>query len=131
MKERNKQIRRRDSGFTLIEILLVVVIIGMLAAVLGTKLTGKFGMAQRSTAKTGISVIEQAVGAYEMENGKLPDGLQNLLDKGHMSSTAFVKKPENLKDPLGTEYQYSKQGDDFTVVSAGQDKNFGTSDDIK
>ena len=131
MDKRNQELRRRDAGFTLIEILLVVVIIGMLAAVLGTKLTGKFGMAQKQTAKAGVAVVEQAISAYQMENGKLPESLQNLLDKGPMSGTPFLSKPENLKDPWGMDYQYTKQGDDFTVVSAGPDKSYGSADDIK
>ena len=131
MKERNKQIRRRDSGFTLIEILLVVVIIGMLAAVAGMKLTGKMGVAQKNIAKQGIAVIEQAIDLYEIENSRLPDSLQSLLTKSSVSGTAYLKKAEGLKDPWGTEYQYTRQGNDFSVVSAGQDLNFGSADDIK
>lgn len=131
MKERNKQIRRRDAGFTLIEILLVVVIIGMLAAVAGMKLTGKMGVAQKNIAKQGIAVIEQAIDLYEIENSRLPDSLQSLLTKSSVSGTAYLKKAEGLKDPWGTEYQYTRQGNDFSVVSAGQDLNFGSADDIK
>lgn len=131
MKERNKQIQRRDAGFTLIEILLVVVIIGMLAAVAGMKLTGKMGVAQKNIAKQGIAVIEQAIDLYEIENSRLPDSLQSLLTKSSVSGTAYLKKAEGLKDPWGTEYQYTRQGNDFSVVSAGQDLNFGSADDIK
>lgn len=131
MNERNKQIRRRDAGFTLIEILLVVVIIGMLAAVAGMKLTGKMGVAQKNIAKQGIAVIEQAIDLYEIENSRLPDSLQSLLTKSSVSGTAYLKKAEGLKDPWGTEYQYTRQGNDFSVVSAGQDLNFGSADDIK
>ena len=131
MKERNKQIQRRDAGFTLIEILLVVVIIGMLAAVAGMKLTGKMGVAQKNIAKQGIAVIEQAIDLYEIENSRLPDRLQSLLTKSSVSGTAYLKKAEGLKDPWGTEYQYTRQGNDFSVVSAGQDLNFGSADDIK
>lgn len=131
MKERNKRIRRREAGFTLIEILLVVVIIGMLAAVAGMKLTGKMGVAQKNIAKQGIAVIEQAIDLYEIENSRLPDSLQSLLTKSSVSGTAYLKKAEGLKDPWGTEYQYTRQGNDFSVVSAGQDLNFGSADDIK
>ncbi|NCA83737.1 MAG: prepilin-type N-terminal cleavage/methylation domain-containing protein, partial [Opitutae bacterium] len=108
MNERNKQIRRRDAGFTLIEILLVVVIIGMLAAVAGMKLTGKMGVAQKNIAKQGIAVIEQAIDLYEIENSRLPDSLQSLLTKSSVSGTAYLKKAEGLKDPWGTEYQYTR-----------------------
>lgn len=133
MKERNQEIRRKDAGFTLIEILLVVVIIGMLAAVAGMKLTGKMGGAQKNVAKQGLAVIEQAVDLYEVDNGKLPESLQNLMTKGGEINWngPYLKKAEGLKDPYGTEYQYSKQGNNYTIVSAGPDLNFGSADDIK
>jgi len=133
MKEQNKQIQRRDAGFTLIEILLVVVIIGMLAAVAGVKLTGQMGKAQRNVAKRGVAAVEMAVEMYEVDNGKLPETLQNLMTKGSEPNWdgPYIKKAEGLKDPWGKEYQFSKQGNNFTVVSAGSDGSFGTSDDIK
>ena len=129
----NKEIRRRDAGFTLIEIMLVVVIIGMLAAVAGVKLTGKIGQAKKNVAKQGVAAIEQAIDMYEVDNGKLPDSLQNLLTKGSENNWngPYLKKAEGLKDPWGNEYQYSKSENSYTVVSAGADGNFGSGDDIK
>ena len=129
----SKDIRRRDAGFTLIEILLVVVIIGMLAAVAGMKLTGKMGQAQKNVAKQGVAVIEQAIDLYEVDNGKLPDSLQSLMTKGGEINWngPYLKKAEGLKDPWGNEYQYTKSGNSYTVVSAGSDGSFGSSDDIK
>ncbi len=129
----NKEIRRRDAGFTLIEIMLVVVIIGMLAAVAGVKLTGKIGQAKKNVAKQGVAAIEQAIDMYEVDNGKLPDSLQGLLTKGSENNWngPYLKKAEGLKDPWGNEYQYSKSENSYTVVSAGADGNFGSGDDIK
>lgn len=133
MKKTGNQIRRRDAGFTLIEILLVVVIIGILAAVAVPRLTGKVEGAQRNAAKQGVSVIEGAIDVYEVDNGKLPETLQGLITKGSEPNWQgpYLRKAESLKDPWGTEYQYSKQGNLYTVVSAGPDLNFGGSDDIK
>ena len=133
MKTLNKEIRRRDAGFTLIEIMLVVVIIGMLAAVAGVKLTGKIGQAKNNVAKQGVAAIEQAIDMYEVDNGKLPDSLQGLLTKGSENNWngPYLKKAEGLKDPWGNEYQYSKSENSYTVVSAGADGNFGSGDDIK
>ena len=133
MKTLNKKIRRRDAGFTLIEIMLVVVIIGMLAAVAGVKLTGKIGQAKKNVAKQGVAAIEQAIDMYEVDNGKLPDSLQSLLTKGSENywNGPYLKKAEGLKDPWGNEYQYSKSENSYTVASAGADGNFGSGDDIK
>ena len=133
MNERKTEIRRGDSGFTMIEIILVVVIIGILAAIAVPRLGQNMEKAMKNSAKQGISVIEGAVDVYEVDNGKLPDSLQNLMTKGSEPNWngPYLKKAEGLKDPWGTEFQYSKQGNLYTIVSAGPDMSFGGADDIK
>lgn len=134
MKEMNKEIQRRDAGFTLIEILLVVVIIGILAAVAVPRLGGRVGQAQISAAKGSIGAISTAIDLYETDNGTLPDNLNNLVNKGSEPNWngPYVKKAESLTDPWGTEFQYTKQNNGiYTLVSAGPDGNFGSSDDVK
>ena len=133
MKERKEEIRRRNEGFTLIEILLVVMIIGILAAIAVPRLTGKVEGAQRNAAKQGISVIEGAIDVYEVDNGRLPESLQSLMTKGSEPNWQgpYLRKAESLKDPWGTDFQYSKQGNMFSVISAGPDLSFGSSDDVK
>ena len=133
MEPMDKQTCRKDAGFTLIEILLVVVIIGILAAIAVPRLAGKVEGAQRSAAKQGISVIEGAVDVYEVDNGKLPESLQNLITKGSEPNWngPYIRKVESLKDPWGHEFQYTKSGDTYTVASAGPDGSFGSGDDVK
>ena len=133
MKKWNKEIQRRDAGFTMIEIILVVVIIGILAAVAVPRLGGRVGQSQVSAAKAGIGAISTAVDLYETDNGKLPESLQNLMTKGNEPnwSGPYLRKAESLKDPWGNDFRFSKTGTVYTVESAGPDGSFGSSDDIK
>ena len=133
MDKPNKEIRRRDAGFTLIEILLVVVIIGILAAIAVPRLGGRVGQSQIAAAKAGCGAIGTAIDLYETDNGKLPESLQNLVNKGSEPNWngPYIRKVEGLKDPWGTEFQYTKQGNVYTVASAGPDLSFGSADDVK
>ena len=133
MNNRDKEIRRRDAGFTLIEILLVVVIIGILAAVAVPRLGGRVGQSQIAAARAGVGAISTAIDLYETDNGKLPESLQSLITKGSEPNWngPYIRKAEGLKDPWGLEYQFTKQGNVYTVASAGPDGSFGSADDVK
>ena len=133
MKQRNDEIARKDAGFTLIEILLVVVIIGILAAVAVPRLGGRVGQSQIAAARAGVGAISTAIDLYETDNGKLPESLQSLITKGSEPNWngPYIRKAEGLKDPWGMEYQFTKQGNVYTVASAGPDGSFGSADDVK
>ena len=133
MEPMDKQTCRKDAGFTLIEILLVVVIIGILAAVAVPRLGGRVGQSQVAAARAGVGAVSTAIDLYETDNGKLPESLQNLITKGNEPNWngPYLRKAEGLKDPWGHEYQYSKQGSEYTVASAGPDGSFGSADDVK
>ena len=133
MDKSNKDIARKDAGFTLIEILLVVVIIGILAAVAVPRLGGRVGQSQIAAARAGVGAIGTAIDLYETDNGKLPESLQNLVSKGSEPNWngPYIRKAEGLKDPWGTEFKYEHQGNIYSVVSAGPDLNFGGADDVK
>ena len=133
MNARKNETVRRDAGFTLIEIMLVVVIIGLLAAVALPRLGGRVGMSQVKAAESTVKNIRLAINMYEVDNGKYPDSMQNLISKGNEINWQgpYLEKAEVPKDPWGNEYQYTKQGSTYTVASGGPDGSFGSGDDIK
>jgi general secretion pathway protein G len=119
-----------QQGFSLMELLIVMVILGMLAAVVGPTLWGKLAGAQRDTAKTQISNIEVALDSYRLDMFKYPSTLEDLVTNTSSSSTwqgSYLRKGLP-KDPWGREYQYRKpgrEGRDFDIYSYGADGQEG------
>ncbi|WP_069471402.1 type II secretion system major pseudopilin GspG [Candidatus Marithrix sp. Canyon 246] len=119
-----------QQGFSLMELLIVMVILGMLAAVVGPTLWGKLAGAQRDTAKTQISNIEVALDSYRLDMFKYPSTLEDLVTNTSSSSTwqgSYLRKGLP-KDPWGNEYQYRKpgrEGRDFDLYSYGADGQEG------
>ncbi len=125
---------KTSKGFTLVEILLVVVIIGSLSAMIIPRLTGRSEQAKVAAAKADInSMIATALKLYELDNGFFPStsqGLKALLQK---PSTNPV--PQNWNgpyverepiDPWGNPYQYASPGryrPDYDLFSDGKNKN--------
>ncbi len=123
-------------GFTLIEIMLVVIILGILAAMVVPRLTGRSDEARKSVAKTDIeSSIALALDLYDVDAGSYPDSLDALLtapsDATSWKGPYLKKKP---LDPWGRSYVYKYPGDHnedgYDLSSMGKDGAEGGGDDI-
>ncbi|MFA6636330.1 MAG: type II secretion system major pseudopilin GspG [Candidatus Omnitrophota bacterium] len=124
---------KKTGGFTLIEILLVVVIISSLAAMIVPRMTGRSEAAKESIARADIMVnIPTALKLYELDNGTFPSSSQGLKALTEKPSTPPVPSNWNgpyvenrsLKDPWGREYLYkypSTRGRDYDLYSLGKD----------
>ena len=116
----------KRKGFTLIEIMLVVIILGVLAAMVVPKLTGRSDEARRSVAKTDIeSNLALAIDLYEVDTGEYPSSLGDLT-KAPSSATSW-KGPYLKKQPLdpwGRAYVYKYPGehneDGYDLYSMGK-----------
>jgi len=129
-KKDKKQIKnKRRSGFTLVELLLVVTILGILAAVVIPSVIGHDEEARIQATRTSIGAIEQSVQVFAMRhNGKLPDTLEELT--ASTDDRPGLIKEGALNDSWGEPFGYTKQGKKFTISSAGPDTEMGTEDDI-
>ncbi|HQJ15993.1 MAG TPA: type II secretion system major pseudopilin GspG [Candidatus Omnitrophota bacterium] len=128
---------KRDRGFTLIELMLVVVIIGALVAMVMPRLTGRGEQARVAAAKADIEAnIATALKLYELDNGEFPstaEGLNALMQK--VSNAPGWKGPYLEKkpvDPWGREYKYRSPGEhrtnDYDLYSLGRDGVEGNDD---
>src|SRR5712691_12736094 len=117
MQQKNEKLRRirRSRGMTLIEIMVVLVILGMVAGMIGYNVFQRLKEAQVQTAKLDLQAISQGVDLYHVETGNWPDTLTALTPK-------FVR--DLRKDPWGNEYQYLKSGDGYDVYSYGPDLRY-------
>jgi len=119
-------------AFTLIELMLVVIIIGVLAAMVMPRLVGRSEQARVAAAKADITTISLALDLFEMDIGYYPDTLDDLRKKpgaGDLWKGPYLKK--DPKDPWGREYEYEKASEegDYKLCSKGPDEE-KSEDDI-
>ena len=108
MKKRNYSTRSSKSGFTLIEIILVVVIIGILAGIGLPKLGGKSDKAKIAQAQGNINMLSTAIIEFEILNGDYPTTLDGLLDES--MGGPFLGKKNIPSDPWDKPYVYAAPG---------------------
>ena len=114
-------------GFTLIEILVVMAIIGMLAVMVAPNLFRQRTGAMRDAAISNISTLETALDTYRLDVGDYPDSLEGLMvnDSGRAAWNGPYLRREVPKDPWGNDYVYQLNGSEFTLYSYGADGQRG------
>jgi general secretion pathway protein G len=128
-------LRARAAGFTLIEIMVVVVILGILAALVLPNVMGRIGQAQGTKVKADIQGYETALSLFKLDNFKYPStdqGLEALVRQPADPSIRNWKEGGYIrslkKDPWGNNYQYvypGTHGTDYDLFTLGADNQPG------
>jgi general secretion pathway protein G len=132
----NREISRKQRGFTLVEVMVVVVILGILAAIIVPKIMSRPEQARIVKAKQDILAIQSAMDLYKLDNGTYPttdQGLEALVTKPTSNP-----QPRNWKsdgylqklpvDPWGEEYQYLNENEKLKIFTYGPKGKEGNSE---
>ncbi|MBI5049306.1 MAG: type II secretion system major pseudopilin GspG [Nitrospirae bacterium] len=116
------------SGFTLIELMVVMIILGLLAAIVVPKFIGKVGPAKQKAAQSQIELLGTALDTFHLDVGRYPtssEGLQALITNPGAEgwNGPYLKKQEIPLDPWGNPYHYEAPGrhGDYDLYSYGTD----------
>jgi general secretion pathway protein G len=136
MTSENQNKHKKRQGFTLVELMVVIVIIGLLATVVALNVLPSQDRAMVGKAKADISVLEQAIETYRLDNLNFPTDQQGL--EALVAAPAGLAQPERYRqggyvrrlpeDPWGNSYRYRRQsahGQQFDVFSLGADGKEG------
>lgn len=124
----------RSHGFTLIEIIIVITIIGLIVAWAGNRIFGQADKAKWTATKAQISQLAATLDQYKLDTGKYPstqDGLKALLQGPSGVANwngPYVNKPDQIKDGWNNDYIYRSPGSEnrpFEIVSLGSDGKEG------
>ena len=136
-----RNLATRQRGFTLVEMLLVLVILATLAAVVVPKFAGRSKQAKVTATKSQISNLEIAIDSFEIDMGYFPKAgkdLRDLVEEPNSNNVQDWQGPYLKmgipRDPWGSEYVYNYPGKmnigSYDISSGGPDMKTGTDDDI-
>ena len=130
--------RRSRRGFTLIELMVVIVSLGLLAALVAPKFLKRGEEAKVTTTEVQMKNIEQALKLYKLHNSFYPtteQGLKALVEKPEEDPVPKNWKGPYMekipKDAWGNDFIYISDGKQFNLISPGPDGEEGTEDDLK
>jgi general secretion pathway protein G len=125
--------RHRQEGYTLVELLVVLAILGLLVAIAAPRLIKYLGSAKADTAKIQVEKLGGVLDLYHLEVGRYPtdqEGLAALVDRPPQAAVwngPYLKNRESLTDPWGRPYLYRSPGQhgDYDLYSLGADGKEG------
>lgn len=125
-------IRKRSGGFSLIELLIVMMIIGLLASLVGPRLFQHVGQSRQKTARAQIELLGTALDAFRLDVGRYPtteqglDALRRKPSGGERWNGPYLPR-DVPEDPWGNRYQYKSPGDhgEYDLFSLGADGRSG------
>ena len=138
-----EKLKYKNQGFTLIELMVVIIILGILAMWVAPKIMSRPGEARQVKARLDIQNLETALKLYKLDNGPYPgteQGLQALVEMPEAGTIpkkwkkgGYLEKGRVPKDPWGNDFIYLSPGlqGDFDIISYGADGMPGGEDENK
>lgn len=129
------QQRTRRNGFTLIEIMVVVIVIGVLSALILPSFLGRAEKARVAAAQQQIRSLETAIVLFQQDYSRFPEDLDDLVERpsdiDESQWTPPTVRPKDLEDPWGNAFVYRQPGDNgpYDLLSMGADGVVGGEDD--
>ena len=128
--------RGKESGMTIIEILIVIALMGVVMTLVVSNLTDTQDQAMRDATRLGMGQLDSNLQMYKIHNFRYPtteQGLQALVTKPSSGATRWrgpYAEESKIRDAWDNPYEYSAEGKSFKIISPGPDGIVGNEDDV-
>ena len=126
--EKNRFTEAAKRGFTLVELLVVVAILGILGTIAIQNVTGHIAKTRITAAEAGVRALQEACTTYYIQHKKLPTSLEQLVEG---DDPILDGGDGALYDPWDNKYEMETKGKKIVIKSAGEDGEMGSEDDIR